>query len=307
MRFKAQKNRLQLKLLFSFIFGATILNAEPYVEAEILGQLGNNLFIVAAAQALAWDNDAGAYFPELQYNRFIDIRKTVSLLHHVFFRCNLSEPPSKITSHWYEPSIDYHKIPFNNGLKIHGYFPTEKYFAHHREKILNLFAPHPDDLKYIRTKYHWLIDHPNTVSIQLRKYFEDPNGTIFVQYGKDYVRKAMKHFSDNALFLVFSNDMNFAKENIPEEMLSHVKFIENEPHYIDLHLISLCKHNIISNSTFGWWGAWLNQNPSKKVITPERYYHPLKDKEHPTNDYFPDGWIKISAKWGGASDPSSYQ
>ena len=232
--------------------------------------------------------------PELQSNRAGGVKNLVSNLTHIFHRCSISESPSEIKEHWHEPSLAFHKIPFRTGVKIHGYFQSEKYFAHHRKKILALFAPHPDDLKYIQTKYKWVLEHPNTVSIQLRKYFEDPKGEIYLQYGKDYLRKAMQHFPKDALFLVFSNDMAFAKSNIPEEMASRVKCIEGEPHYIDLHLASLCKHNITSNSSFGWWGAWLNQNPNKTVIAPKVYYNPKVN--YPTEDHFPEDWVKIDAK-----------
>ncbi len=298
--------RTHLKKFALIFFYAVELTAKPAVEAEILGQLGNNLFIVATTQALAWDNNAEAYFPQLQCNPWIGIQTTTDLLQHVFFRCKLSQPPEAIKEHWREPTLAFHKIPFKNGIKLHGYFQSEKYFAHHREKILKLFAPHPDDLQYIQTNYKGLLEHPNSVAIQLRKYHEDPHGNLFIQYGKDYLREAMKLFSSDAFFFIFSNDINFAKQNIPEEMLGRVKFIEGEPHYIDLHLISLCKHNIISNSSFGWWGAWLNQNPTKKVIAPKHYYNP-KAKDHPVEDYLPEGWIKINSKWGGLSDPSTYQ
>lgn len=298
------KWRLQAILLLSLFF-TTGVTAKPFIEAEIRGQLGNNLFIVATAYALAWDNNCEAYFPELQVNCAGGVKNLVSNLNHIFYRCNFSQPPSSIKTHWSEPSFTYHKIPFQDGMKIHGYFQSEKYFAHYRDKILELFAPHPDDLKYIKTKFKWILDHPNTVSIQVRKYFEDPQGNKHIQYGKDYLRKAMNIFPKDALFILFSNDMEFAKKNIPDEMLSRVKCIENEPHYIDLHLASLCKHNIVSNSSFGWWGAWLNKNPNKKVISPGLFCHPQSNV--PSYDYYPKRWITITAKWGPCTQPTTYQ
>lgn len=296
--------KILVNLLFLFT-GCNFLFAKASVEAHMLGQLGNNLFIVATAQALAWDHDAEAYFPELQFNCAGGTKNLILNLTHIFHRCNLSESPTGMKKYWHEPSLTYHKIPFQDGIKLLGYFQSEKYFAHHREKILELFAPLPEDLKYIETKYKWLLDHPNTVSIQLRKYHEDPEGKAFLQYGKDYLRKAMKTFPKGALFIVFSNDMDFARNNIPEEFKSQVQFIENEEHHIDLYLASRCKHNIISNSSFGWWGAWLNQNPNKIVTVPKQYYNPLANR--PTQDYYPETWIQIDAKGGALSDPSTYQ
>jgi hypothetical protein len=83
--------------------------------------------------------------------------------------------------------------------------------------------------------------------------------------------------------------MSFAKKIISTQG-RNVVFIENEPHYIDFYLQTLCKHNIIGNSTFSWWGAWLNQNPGKIVIRPKEWIGGYPDIGGP------DSWIKISAR-----------
>lgn len=291
---------LMLHLLF-----LVNLHSKPFVTAVMQGQLGNKMFIVAAASAYAWDHGVDSYFPELQYVRGANIKNMLENLDHIFFRCNVSQEPEPIKSWWREKSHLYTKIPFQENLKIFGYFQSEKYFAHHRDKILELFAPHSNDLQYIQSKYKDLLERPCTVGVQIRKYFEDPNGHRFIQYGKDYVRRAMEQFPPNAFFLIFSNDKKFAKDNVPEEMKNRTLFVENEPHYIDLHLMSLCKHNIITNSSFGWWGAWLNKNPNKKVIAPLPWINPQDPLD--MKDQIPDSWTVISAKWGSVNDPSTYQ
>lgn len=274
------------------------VSSKPFVEAEMRGQLGNELFIVAAAYALALDNDADAYFPELALKYTYKHEDIPLNLGHIFFRCNLSKPPVSANFVWHQPTYAYHKIPFQPNTQVHGYFQSEKFFAHQRKKILELFAPLPDDLKYIQSKYGKILDHPCTVGVQLRRYWEDPTGHLYIQYGKEYLKKAMDLFPKEALFILCSNDSAFAKQNIPEEMIDRVVCIENEPHYIDLFLLSLCKHNIISNSTFGWWGAWLNQNPDKKVIAPAVWLNPNYN-QLATHDIVPETWIKIEAPWKG--------
>lgn len=288
-----------MKLLSVFFFIAHLfsLQARPFVVAEMRGQLGNELFIVATACALAWDNHADAYFPELAFKYCYNYQNIPLNLAHVFFRCNLSKPPGVATFSWHQPTFGYHKIPFQPNMMVHGYFQSEKFFVHQRARILDLFAPHPDDLNYITTKYQWLLDHPCTVGIQLRKYWEDPEGGMYIQYGKDYLKKAMIFFPEEALYVICSNDMEFARQNIPEEMQGKVVCIENEPHYIDLFILSLCKHNIISNSSFGWWGAWLNRNPEKLVVAPAEWLNP--NAYLPTHDLVPEKWIKIEAKYEG--------
>ena len=126
------------------------------------------------------------------------------------------------------------------------------------------------------------------------RYFrrEDPNGVEFIQYGKDYLEKATAQFPDDALFVVSSDNPDFVKERLPAR-LKNLIFIENEPHYINLYLLSLCKHNIISNSTFGWWAAWLNQNPNKVVICPTPWVNPRSPNS--SEDIYPPTWKKIKA------------
>jgi len=280
---------------------------QPFLEAKescVVGrvycQLGNNLFQVATASALAWDNNAVATFPDLLVGK----DNPSSSYNHIFFRCN-TYSPKKISGNWQEPGFDYHPIPFKPNIQISGYFQSERYFRHHRKRLLELFAPHPDDLSYMQTEYQWLMDHPNTVGVQIRYYYyDDPTGVVHIQYGKDYLEKAMRHFPETALFVVSSNNLDFARENMPK-WAKNVFYIEREPHFIDFFLLSFCKHNIITNSSFGWWGAWLNQNPNKIIVAPRLWVNPAA-KDLPTHDLFPKSWIKVDAKWGSGSDPMSY-
>jgi hypothetical protein len=254
---------------------------KPTVTAHMKGQLGNNLFQVATASALAWDNKAQPYFP---------VFPPQAVLQHVFFRCNILPAYTKISCTYQEPSANYSHIPFAPHMKIDGYFQSEKYFAHYRKRLLKLFAPHPKDLEYMKSKYQWLMNHPNSVGIQIRYYkFEDPQSKIYPQYGKDYLEKAMAHFPASSLFVVSSNNLEYARKNVPIGK-RNVIFLEKEPSYIDLHLLSMCKHNIITNSSFGWWAAWLNQNAKKKVLYPKLLFYGI-----PSQDYCPKEWIGITA------------
>ena len=178
------------------------------VTARIYGQLGNNLFQVATASALAWDHQAEPHFP--------DFNSTSSVYQHVFFRCNNSRPAKNITCTWKEPSYAYHPIPYHHDMCVHGYFQSEKYFAHHRDRLLELFAPHPDDLAYIQKKYREVLDNPNTVGVQIRYYkWEFPTDDLYPQYGKDYLESAMALFPESSLFVVSSNNVDYARKAVP--------------------------------------------------------------------------------------------
>jgi tellurite resistance-related uncharacterized protein len=93
-----------------------------------------------------------------------------------------------------------------------------------------------------------------------------------------------------AIFFIFSDDISWAQENLhmeaPQFFVSHNT---DATDYEDLRLMSLCKHHIIANSSFSWWGAWLCQNPDKKIIAPKQWYRIDID----TRDLLPAEWIKL--------------
>jgi len=257
---------------------------KPFVTARIYGQLGNNLFQVAVASALAWDNNAEPVFQDFSSNS--------ALYQHVFFRFKNKLPKKPITFEWHEKISTYHTIPYHPNMLMIGYFQSEQYFAHYRARLLELFAPHPNDLTYIQKKYQHVLDHPNTVGVQIRYYkWEFPTETMFPQYGKDYLEKTMALFPQDSLFVVSSNNIDFARKNIPE-WAKNVLFLEREENYIDLYVLSLCKHNIITNSTFGWWAAWLNQNPNKIIVRPATWTAYING-----SDACPKEWLSVDAHY----------
>ncbi len=267
------------------LFSNAYAEDNPYVIGSILGRLGNQMFEVATTCALAWDNNAEPYFPD-----FIPLLPHSESLHHVLFRCALYPPKNEISCEWATPVSGYEPIPFTNGMKLSGYSQSEKYFAHHRDRLLQFFAPKDSDLQYIKSKYEHILEHPHSICVHIRYYFvEKPDEPSYRQYDEEYYEKAMDLFTNDALFVVISDDINFAKEVIPTKG-RNVIFIENEPHYIDFFLQTLCKHNIICNSTFSWWGAWLNQNPGKIVVRPAKWVEAFPDIGGP------DSWIRIDAK-----------
>lgn len=275
------------KWFFVFVSNCFCFCAEdkPYVIGSILGGLGNQLFEVATSCALAWDHGAEPYFPD-----YIPLLPHSQSLHHVLFRCALYPPTNAISFEWSTPVYGYEPIPFVSGMRLCGYCQSEKYFAHYRDRLISLFAPKEADLQYIKDKYGKVLDHPETVCVHVRYYFaEKPDEPAFRQYDEEYYKKAMSLFSDESLFIVISDNMDFAKKVIPTAG-KNVLFIENEPHYIDFYLQTLCKHNIIGNSTFSWWGAWLNQNRRKIVVRPAKWIDGYPDIGGP------DAWIKVQAK-----------
>lgn len=250
-------------------------SSRPYITAATLGGLGNVLFQVATTSAVAWDHDADAYFPQLG--------EKPSLYSHVFSRCKII-PPSNATS---IVCSEGETIEFQPGMKLSGYFQEERYFSHHREKLIELFAPTPTDVKYIARKYGNLLSQPDTVGVQIR-YYRREVVDGFPQYGKQYLAKALAQFPSFSTFIVSTDNIQFARDQMPD-WVTNVHYLEGEKDYIDFYILTLCKHNLITNSSFGWWAAWLNQNPNKRVVCPAYWTGFANDR------IFPKDWIRIEA------------
>lgn len=105
-----------------------------------------------------------------------------------------------------------------------------------------------------------------------------------------YYQKAMLVFTKeagNTKFFIFTDDVAWCRENFtgPQYVI-----VTGNQHFEDLYLMSNCRHNIIANSTFSWWGAWLNSNPGKIVVAPEVWHTKQVNK---ASDLLPANWIKI--------------
>lgn len=138
------------------------------------------------------------------------------------------------------------------------------------------------------------IKERNSVSVHVRRG-DYVNNSLYFNIPISYYKNAMnymKEHMDNPAFFVFSNDLQWARENLafPDTDITFVDVNHGKPDWKDLQLMSLCKHNIIANSTFSWWGAWLNNHPNKIVLTPDHWDY----LEWNTIDrILPKEWIRI--------------
>ncbi len=255
------------------------------VNSNLMGGLGNTLFQIATSLALAIDNDDTLVY---------DISETVpgqhspieSYLNNIFRNINFSKLETPLT-HYNEPNFHFNKINYIPNIRLNGYFQSERYFRHQRDKIIEFFSPTKDITKKLITKYPF-INKSNTCSIHVRRgdYLRLPNHHPVCSPA--YYGEAIKYIGDNSIFLVFSDDIEWCKKTFKGPSFI---FIEKNKDFEDLYLMSMCKNNIIANSSFSWWGAWLNKNKDKKVVAPSMWFGDAIN--HKTIDLIPETWKTI--------------
>jgi len=194
---------------------------------------------------------------------------------------------------------NYHEDVFRRKYgSLFGVFQSSRYFDDINDTILECFAFPQIKGKRNAELCETIMEESDSVSIHLR-------GGDYLQEGikgffggictKEYYKKAIEYVktktNNRAKFFLFTNDSSYAKE-LSESLGTDYQIIDwnrGDDDYIDMQLMSCCKHNIIANSTFSWWGAYLNKNNNKIVVAPSRWCN----SEYLQKDIIPDGWCKI--------------
>jgi uncharacterized ubiquitin-like protein YukD len=174
-----------------------------------------------------------------------------------------------------------------------GIWQVEEYFIDIREQIIKEFefrVPEDQSNKELINR----ITQTESVSIHIRRgdYLSDRWKNILgVINGNKYYLTAIDYISSKVMdpcYFVFSDDIGWAKDNLELKNCIFIDHNKRGNSYIDMYLMSLCKHNIIANSTFSWWAAWLNKNDEKIVVMPDRWLVGENCK-----GIFPSQWTKI--------------
>jgi hypothetical protein len=259
-----------------------------YITTNHQGGLCNTLFKLSAAISTALDNNVDYVFSnqfvrvgyDPDYNKFKN-----NIYRNLTF---LDTLPSTYTT-FNENEFSYNKIHYtkNTNLLLSGYYQSEKYFINNKNYILDLFKPTEEIKNYIINKVN---DINNSISIHVRRgdYLNLPE--YHPQQPIEYYKNAVDFFGLEKNYIIFSDDIDGAMEML--EFIPNKKGLSLGEDYLDLYAMSLCENNIICNSTFGWWGAYLNENINKKVIGPKIWFGPNL-ANHNTKDIMPEEWIKM--------------
>ena len=180
---------------------------------------------------------------------------------------------------------------------VKGHWQSESYFKE-IEAIIRKDFTFPALTGESNINMGYSIEGGNSVSVHIRRgdYLLPQNNAVHGLLPLCYYQEAIQYLEakiDNPVFYVFSDDPEWVTENLHVEAEIHyVKGNENDRSFVDMQLMSCCKHNIIANSSFSWWGAWLNNNLEKIVVAPGQWFaQPEKNDLH--KNIVPKEWIRI--------------
>jgi len=259
------------------------------IICKIIGGLGNQMFQWAYGRSISlrynrplfvditgYKNQQGLTKREFQLNSFKNL-KNINYLQYEMLKNQF------FIIHDY---FNYEKADAETNLLtisntyLDGYWQSEKYFIDYANKIRNDFAYYDNSLQS-------LIE-PNSISVHIRRTdYVTSNGYHPIQ-PISYFQLGIDAIGEYNKIYIFSDDINWCKIHLK---FKNIIFMENRTGIEDMYLMSCCENNIISNSSFSWWGAWLNKNPKKKVIAPKKWFGPTANLYD--GDIVPESWIKI--------------
>lgn len=172
-----------------------------------------------------------------------------------------------------------------------GYYQNESFFGEQHDVIKKVFSFDTSKLNYRTKEISEVIKKQNSISVHIRRGDYLNKNEQFVNISPDYYLNGLEYITSivgNCHIYVFSDDIKWCRENLQRDEITFVDWNTGNDCWQDMYLMSCCKHNIIANSTFSWWGAYLNSNPSKIVIAPKQWR-----KDSLSTNIVPDNWIKL--------------
>jgi len=230
------------------------------ITIKLMGGLGNQMFQYAFGFALAKRKKTKLM---LDISFFNEINAATPRIFELDQLCvsqnNLCKKPFYVKI----PKIGYKVAQFLNYFE--GYFQSEKYFIDCKDEIRKEF----------QFKEKLQVSEGNTVAVHIRRGDYVKFADIHLVCNPFYYENAISYIQgkvENPIFYVFSEDIEWCKQNVsfPSDSV-FMSYNPNLPSSYDMQLMSLCKHNIISNSSYSWWAAWLNMNSNKIIVAPDKW------------------------------------
>jgi hypothetical protein len=292
------------------------------IIVELQGGLGNQMFQYAFASILAQKNTTTVLLDTSFFNRVektlgftprtfelaffnnqfriasdSDIRSFhyLSTKHKIKRKLGLNYPKLYV-----EPSFEFQEdaLSIKSSVYLKGYFQSYKYLLGYEDFIRQLFSFPVEKLDKINIELLLAIKNSNSIAIHIRRgdyVTDEATAQYHGSCSLDYYLKAIKLLaSENKDFTLvfFSDDSDWVKEQFQDLPYSKIFVDHNkaEHSWKDMLLMSSCHHNIIANSSFSWWAAWLNANPDKTVIAPKEWF---RTKDIDVITLLPEEWKKL--------------
>jgi hypothetical protein len=261
-----------------------------FPQIGYMGRLGNQMFQFASTLGVANRLGFEARFPienclnyqesgpfDPNIGRCMPVKCDLTDCFNIGLEYFIPERHLSRGSNYYENEFGYNGETENlqDDCSLSGYFQTEKYFSEFRDQILSQFdfrSSYKDPAEaYIQTIRN---EHKDAViaSIHVRRgdyvMFPDHHPPCSFSYYNNAIEE-LRIANEKVIFLIFSDDVDWCRSefNDPSYIISDL----GNP-YVEMCAMSLCDHNIIANSSFSWWGSWLNKNTNKQVIAPSRWF-----------------------------------
>lgn len=285
------------------------------IIVKIVGGLGNQMFCYAYAKALEQKGnkvkiDISAYDTYKIHggfqldNYYINLEESSSLENSKYYKNNFLSKVLRKIGFSNSNIIEENSLLFDDKLLeikdnnyVSGYFQCEGYFINIREILLEQFSINSNVAQYTKKIKKEILVTNNCCSIHVRRgdFINNLNKNIHGSCTLEYYKKAeeiIKLKDINVKFFIFSDDIQWCKNNFEIDNAIYVKTEEDRLPHEDMYLMSLCKYNIIANSSYSWWAAWLNKNDDKLVIAPKRWF--IDDNlERQSKDIVCKEWQKL--------------
>jgi len=277
------------------------------ISINIQGGLGNQIFMIFATLAYGIQYNKKIVFP---YHVGTDNRPTYwdTFFDHLnIFTTRNSENAVDVHSFYQykEPAFSYQPIPYfvEDKVLLLGYFQSPKYFEPYRDTIYQLI--HLSDKKKDVLNRHKELFDKKTVSIHFRmgdykkiRYYHPIMNYEYFEGALTYIMERTD--TERVLYFCEKEDNEYVQKQMVRlknkyQQLEFVKVDDSVPDYQQLLMISCCNHNIMSNSTFSWWGAYMNENPNKLVMYPSVWFGEYFEHSHDYKDMMDSSWVKIEA------------
>ena len=261
---------------------------EKEVTGQLMGGLGNVLFIVATCFALSKKYKVKLRFYSNE-NMWRDSKRRMIHLYKMFEKFDIDRVYNRKSGITFrEPHFFYDSITLDRRIHncIYGYFQSYKYFDAYKSELINmLHNPYQNAIRDDLEKYSLNESQQSQesqesqafefVSIHVRRTDYLALSDIHLNLSMAYYEEAMSHFSkEKSIFLIFSDDVAFIQKEPLFQNLVNKHIITNEDDEYCFWLMTACHHNIIANSSYSWWSSYINSNPNKLVISPSKWFGP---------------------------------